>query len=111
MLPSSISVAEELHVRVSPTEGLFGDMAADVEKLGDVFSMVTEAVLKAVSPSESVAVAEQTIESPTSVSEASIVYVEPVPTVVLPTVHVYVGVILPSSTSVALAEHVSSVSV
>ena len=72
-LPSSTSVADALQVRVSPTDGLLGEIEASVLKVGSVFSMVTEAVLNAVSPSESVAVAEQTMSSPTLVSEAETV--------------------------------------
>lgn len=72
-LPSSASVASAVHVRVSPTAGLLGEMEAPVLKIGSVFSMVTDAVLSAVSPCASVAVAEQTMESPTSVSEAETV--------------------------------------
>ena len=49
-LPSSASVAEAVHVRVSPTDGLLGEMDASVLKIGSVFSMVTDAVLSAVSP-------------------------------------------------------------
>ena len=80
-------------------------------RTGSVFSTVTESELVMVSPSESVAVAVQVMESPTLVSLAETVYVSVLETVLVPTVHSYVGVIEPSSASEAVDEHVSSVPV
>ena len=61
-------------------------MEALVVKAGVVFSMVTESELATVALLESVAVAVQVIESPTLLSAAVTVYVDPVPNVVVPIV-------------------------
>ena len=78
---------------------------------GSVFSITTPAEDTDEAPLLSVAVALQKMLFPTSLSAAVTVYVAVVPTVELPMVHSYVGMMVPSSTSVAAAEHVSSVPV
>lgn len=74
MLPSSTSVAVAEHVRSVPvTTELLGEMEASKVKIGVELDTVVVALLAAESPCVSVAVAVQTMSSPTSVWDAAMV--------------------------------------
>ena len=74
MLPSSTSVAVAEHVSSVPvTTELLGVMDALMVKLGNELDTVVVALLVMESPSVSVAVAVQTMSSPTFVSDADMV--------------------------------------